>query len=388
MSIELTTKIVFYSSLLLSVHSYVFYPLLIRVIAFFKHGNVSSNHTPLVSVIISAYNEEKVIQKRIENIARQNYDLLKLEVLIGSDRSTDSTNEILLNLESKYPWLRVFIFNERRGKACVVNDLVKFANNEILVFSDANTEFDNNAIKLLVENFDSQLIGGICGRLVLNEIIENKTESVEEKKYWEYETFIKRYEGKCGVIIGANGGIFAIRKSLFSEIPINKAVTDDLFVSLSILAKNFRFIYKPEAFATEEITTNISIEFKRKIRFAATNFQTLKVFKKLLIPKNLLISFAFFSHKVIRWFLPFLLLLNMLANIILINTSFIFSIFFYLQITFYTIGLIGYVLSLFSIRISLFSYVYFFLLSNIALFIGFTKFLRGKQTYIWQSTPR
>jgi len=388
MAFELAIKIIFFASLLLSVHSYLFYPLIMKIIAFFAKGNFASKHSPSVSILISAYNEEKVIQKRIENILHQNYDLSKIEALIGSDCSTDATNEILLNLKDKYPWLRVFIFNERRGKACVINDLVKSAKNELFIFSDANTEFDANAVKLLVEDFDNAHIGGVCGRLILNEVVENKTKSVEEKKYWEYETFIKRNEGKCGVIIGANGGIFAIRKSLFSEIPINKAVTDDLFISLSVLAQGYQFIYKPEAFAKEEITTNVSVEFKRKIRFAATNFQTLIFFKKLLWAKNSLVAFAFFSHKVIRWFLPFLLVLNFVANMMLVKTSVVYLLTFVLQTVFYTLGFVGFLFSLVNIRISLFSYVYFFILSNIALFIGFTKFLREKQSYIWQSTPR
>ncbi len=124
---------------------------------------------PFVSIIISAYNEEKVIKDRIENIAIQNYDFKKLELIIGSDCSSDNTNEILLSLSKKYSWLSIYKFNERRGKSAVLNDLVKKANGPILIFSDANTEFEKDAVYNLIKEFTSPIIGGVSGKLELVE---------------------------------------------------------------------------------------------------------------------------------------------------------------------------------------------------------------------------
>ncbi len=282
------------------------YPIIIRIVAAFYKTSENPFYEPTISILISAYNEEKVILKRIENIAGQKYDLSKIEVIVGSDNSSDRTNDILRELENKYNWLKVFIFTQRRGKASVLNDLVDVAQNEILIFTDANTIFDNIAIQKITKGFSSEQVGGVCGRLILRETNENKYASVEERRYWEYETFIKKAEGRCGILIGANGGIFAIRRSLFEEIP-EDAVTDDLFITLSVLKNNYRFMYRDDAIASEEVTSTMATEFRRKVRFAATNIQTLLYFRRLLFNKNVLLSFAFWSHKIIRWFFPFIL---------------------------------------------------------------------------------
>jgi len=380
-------SILFFVLLFLSFHSYLFYPIIMKVIASFQKPNGAFHVNPTASILISAYNEAKVIRSRIENIAVQDYDFAKLEVIVGSDNSSDGTNDILLQLQEKYSWLTVFIFTQRRGKASVLNDLMRSARNEILIFTDANTEFEKTAVQKLMRGFGSDEIGGICGRLILRETSGNKYESIEERKYWEYETFIKKAEGKCGILIGANGGIFAVRRSLLDELPPD-AITDDFYITLSVLLKNRKFIYEEGAVASEDITADISSEFRRKVRFAATNFQTLFYFRKLLFNRNVLLSFAFWSHKIIRWFFPFILMGMLIINLILRNSSELFLLLLYPQLALYGVGLIGYVLSLCKIRITVFSVFYFFLVSNLALLVGFARFVQGKQSTIWQSTPR
>ncbi len=347
----------------------------------------SSSSVP-VSIIISAYNEEKVIEKRIKNILEQDYDLNKIEILVGSDNSNDRTNEILIKLKEEIPQLKVFIFNYRQGKAGVLNILSTKATNDILILTDANTEFDPNAIKNLVKHFDDPTIGGVCGRLILNEEVFHRQKGIEEKKYWEYETLIKIAEGKLGILIGANGGILAIRKKLFDPIPLKKPVTDDFFISLSILKKGYKFIYEKDAIAYEEIAKDILTEFNRKVRFSATNIQTITFFKSLLLNKNILISYAFWSHKIIRWFLPIILILILIINIILIDKSIVYLYTFYMQLFFYLAGIIGYLFNKLKIRVGFLSLITYFLITNIALLIGMIKFFLNKHSAIWQSTPR
>ncbi|MCU7519294.1 MAG: glycosyltransferase family 2 protein [Ignavibacteria bacterium] len=381
--------ILFIFLIFISIHSYILYPVIINIIARLKGKNPEENsYYPEVSILCSAYNEEKVIENRIKNILSLDYDLSKIEMLIGSDCSSDRTNEMLLELQRNHPWLKVHIFSQRRGKAAVINDLVKLARHEILVFTDANTEFDRNSLKLLLEDFYATEIGGVSGRLILLEPEANRSESVEEKKYWEYETLIKRAEGRCGILIGANGGIFAIRKKLFREIPTKKAVTDDFFISLSVLEKDYRFIYRYDAFAFEEVGRSVSLEVKRKIRFASTNFQTMFFFRKLLFNKNILVSYAFWSHKITRWFLPFILIITFLLNILILGNGGFFVAAFAAQLLFYAAALFGYILSLFKIRMTAFSLPYFFVVANMALLLGFFRFMSGKHSIIWQSTPR
>jgi cellulose synthase/poly-beta-1,6-N-acetylglucosamine synthase-like glycosyltransferase len=382
-------EIVFLFLIFVIVHSYLFYPVIIKVISlFFKKEKFESNDQLTVSVIISVYNEGKVINDRISNIANLNYDFTKIEVLVGSDCSTDRTNQILDELKSIYPWLAVFLFEKRRGKVSVLNDLVKKAKNEIILFTDANTVFDRDIIPSLILNFNDPVIGGVSGRLKLIERGNNSENKTEEKKYWEYETVIKRHEGKCGVLIGANGGIFAIRKNLFKEIPIERPVTDDLFISLAVLQQNYKFVYESNAVAFEEVAPKFIDEFKRKIRFGATNFHTLIYFRSLLFNKNILLSYSLWAHKVSRWLTPILLILIFLLNIILFDKAELYRVLLLLQLSFLLLAGLGILLKKINIYISPLVMIFYFLMTNVALLIGLFKFFFGKQTAFWQSTPR
>jgi poly-beta-1,6-N-acetyl-D-glucosamine synthase len=356
---------------------------------FYKKNELPSKFDlPFVSIIISAFNEEKVIQSRIENIAIQNYDFSRLELIIGSDCSIDNTNELLASLSKKYSWLSVYTFNERRGKAAVINDLVKKANGSIIIFSDANTEFEMNAVYNLVKEFTSPIIGGVSGKLELVEPLTYFEKSSQEKKYWEYEIHVKRIEGKIGILIGANGGIFAIRKELFEPIPINKAVTDDLFITLSVLKRKYKFLYTFNASAKENTANDLKTEFKRKIRFAATNFQTLGFFRDLLFNKNLILSFSLWSHKVIRWITPFILILIFFINLILFTHKDIYQITLYFQLVIYLIAFIGYLASRINLKIPIASIVFYFIYSNVAIIIGFYRYITGSHSGIWKPTSR
>lgn len=381
--------IIFYLTLLILLNSFIFYPIIIHF--FFgmnKKSNYKENFEPTITIMIAAYNEEKVIGKRIDNIATMDYNFEKVEVLIGSDNSTDNTNEILNTYEQKYDWLKVFFFNERKGKAGILNELIKEAKNEIIVFTDANTQFQSNAIRNLVADFVDKNIGGVCGKLMLIENENSKSESNEEKKYWLYENVIKRAEGEAGISFSANGGIFAIRKELYQQIPTDKPVTDDLFISLSVVSRGYKFTFEEDAIALEEISKDVKDEYKRKVRFSATNFQTLVHFKNLLYCKNKLLSYAFISHKVTRWFLPFLLLLFFISSWTSASYSPIAFMFFAFQIFFYFFALVGFIFSLMKMRFSLFSIPFYFVVSNHAVFKGFILFLKNKHSVIWESTRR
>ncbi len=380
---------IFYILLFIPVNSFILYPFVIFIISkFVKAVNYNKDNLPKVSLLIAAYNEEKVIEERLKNIASLDYDFSKIEVHIGSDYSSDRTNEILLKKQNEYHWLKIHLFKERRGKASVLNDLIKLANYDIVVFSDANTEFKKDALKNLVYQFQEEKIGGVCGKLILTEDEVEKTESVEERKYWLYETVIKESESNLGLLFAANGGIFAIRKKLFEQIPIKKAVTDDLFISLSVIGKGYKFVYAKDACAVESVGKDVTTEFKRKVRFSATNFQTMTLCFRSIIRQGLLISYAFFSHKISRWFLPFNLILLYLFSVLLFGKSIIINNLFYLQSLFYLLALLGYIGTKIRVKFFLFSLPYFFVIANIAVIKGFFKFLNKKHSVIWESTKR
>ncbi len=375
--------------LFLPINSFVIYPVVIWFVSlFFTNKNKIHNFAPRVSILIAAFNEEKVIAERLKNIDDLDYDHSLIEVIVGSDKSSDQTNAILTEKVKEYPWLTIQLFNERRGKATILNDLIKFAKYDIVVFTDANTVFKKDALKNLVVNFNDEKIGGVCGKLILTDDELDKNESVEEKKYWVYETFIKESESKTGLLFAANGGIFAIRKNLFVEIPIKKAVTDDLFISLSVITKGYNFIYAQDSVAIESVGKDVATEFKRKIRFSATNFQTMVLCINGLLKRGLLISYAFFSHKISRWFLPFNLILLYIINLFLFDYNSLINISLLMQSMFYILALLGSLLSKLKIRFFLFSLPYFFIMANIAIVLGFIKFINKRHTVIWESTKR
>ena len=390
MQTEIITAFIFWMVIYLLVHSYLIYPFSLILIFIFKKKpkNSKTKLLPTVSILISAFNEEKVIAERIENISRLEYDFNLLEVLVGSDCSNDRTVEILNELGKKFNWLIVKEFNNRRGKASVLNDLARESKNDILVFTDANTKFNGDALGKLVNQFDNENTGGVCGRLVLDEPVGNFDKINREKLYWKYETFLKKYEGSLGILIAANGGIFAIRRKLFKKFPEKDAVTDDLYQTLSVLNQGYDFYYSYNAVALEKISKELKTEFNRKIRFAATNFQTLKIFRGLLFNKNILLSYAFWSHKVLRWLVPIMLIFLFVSNLLLINYHQVYLILFISQLIFYSLSVLGFLFSLFKINIPIVGLVYYYVVTNLALLIGLTKFIFKQHSYIWDSTPR
>lgn len=377
---------IFFLVAFLIINAHVIYPVVLLVGAHFKRGtHFERRQTPLVSVIIAAYNEEKFIAQRIENILQSDYSPDKIEILIGSDASSDRTNEILTEYAGKIPQLRIFLFPERRGKVFQLNDLVREAKGEILLFSDANTIFLPETMGKLISAFGDESVGGVCGRLILKDEDRPIHEGVEEKLYWEIEQFLKVAEGKLGILIGATGGVYAIRKNLYRTVP---PMSDDLFIGLEVLRQGYKMVYEPQAMAFEEIPQDIRAEFKRKKRVASLDYPAILMFPSLLVNKNLLLSYAFWSHKITRWFLSHLLLVLFILSAVLSVQYPAIGYFFLLQVVFYGFAGIGYFLSKNKIRMVLFSLPYYFVLTNIAFFLGFLTFIRKKQSVLWQSTQR
>jgi len=388
--LELFFTGVFWFTILVFTHTYILYPITLGFISIFRSKGKPAkvDSLPSVSILISAYNEEKVIKQRIENIKSLKYEFDKLELIIGSDSSTDKTIEILQQESKKCGWIRIELFETRRGKAAVLNDLAALAKNEILVFTDANSMFEEDALINLTSEFSNKAIGGVCGRLVLEEPKGKYEKSNKERLYWKYETVLKKLEGSMGILIAANGGIFAVRKKLFTKFPEKYAVTDDLFQTLAVLNQNYKFIYEYDAVAHEDVSKEVITEFNRKVRFAATNFQTTKDFKNLLLNKKILLSYAIWSHKVLRWLVPVFAILLFVSNLFLIKQGSLYYGAIIVQLGFYFSVLVGFIIHKMKLSGSIFSIIYYYAFTNLALLIGMFKFLTGKHEYTWDSTPR
>ncbi len=378
---------IFWFLLFLVVYSYFLYPVLIGMWAVLRPAQrvLDDNYTPSVAMVLSAYNEESVIAEKIENFSALDYPPDRITLYIGSDGSADKTNDILRSCQIKN--VRAELYKERSGKAAVLNRLMKKVTADIVVFSDANTIYDPLAIRKLVRHFIDERIGGVCGLLVLSSPNDN-TGGEGERTYWAYENFIKRMEGKIKTVLGANGAIYALRPRLFHPLPESKMISDDFFIPLKAVEAGYDVAYDNTAKAYEKTSPSLEGEFTRKVRIGASNFNGLTEIKALLHPRRGFVAFALWSHKVIRWFVPFILLFMLLCHVYLLPV-YPYGPLFVLHMLFYLFALTGHVLETNNIKNpGLFRYPLYFVAMNAAMFVGFIKFLRGTQKTAWTRVER
>ncbi len=374
----------FWISACLICYAYIFYPAILLL--FKQRVNAShqvAKYEPTVSFVINAYNEEKVIASKIENLIEVDYPKGKLEIVIASDGSDDRTDSIISKYASS--GVKLIRIDERRGKINALNTVIPKLRGDIVVLSDANTFYESDAIKKLVRNFKDSKIGCVCGELRYRNLKENEVESLEGF-YWRYEQFLKKIEGKKGALLGANGGIYAIRKELFEPLPAN-TIVEDFVLPMKILEKGYKVVYESEAVAYEETSKKIVQEMERRIRIGAGDFQALSFTWKMLNPRHGFAAFAYLSHKVIRWFVPFFLIITFTSNLALLDKGF-YSILFILQCMFYALAILGRTLSKLNMRIKMTGLPYYFISMNLALFLGFIRFCTNSQSVTWRRTER
>jgi len=383
----------FWISLFLLCYTYCVFPISIILIS--KYKNLNSNiytkdyELPPVSILIAAYNEEEVILGKVESIFKSDYPSEKIEIIIGSDCSTDRTNEIITKLSNKYSCVSIDTFDKREGKAAVINKLVDKAKNEILILTDANIIFSKKTIYSLARHFKNNHIGLVDSNMINIGIKENGI-SLQEKTYISSEVQFKHAESKIwGMLMGPFGGCFAIRKSLFEPIPKNFMV-DDFFVCMNILIKKKIAINDLDAIVYEDVSNQISEEFRRKRRISMGNFINLNHFKRLLLKPFSKLSFIFVSHKVIRWFGPILLISMLVSNfkIIINKESIFYNIFLLIQISLIITPFIDYLLRKIRIHILILRFITHFYIMNLALLIGFIDFLTISKKGTWEPTKR
>jgi cellulose synthase/poly-beta-1,6-N-acetylglucosamine synthase-like glycosyltransferase len=263
---------------------------------------------PMVAVVISAYNEERHLAQRLDNLLELDYPADRLVAYIGSDGSRDRTAAILA-LFGDDPRIRGFAFEQNRGKANVLNDLVSRTSEELLVFSDANTFFRPDALKKLVAAFRDPKVGGVTGELRL---LGNAGDN-QDSLYWRIEQFLKFFESRLGALLGANGAIYAIRRSLWKPLEPD-TICDDFCVAMNVAATGARLMYEPRAWAEEDTPDRIDEEFRRRVRIGIGNFQALVRHPEYLTRTPLATRFAYLSHKVLRWIAPHLLIVALVAS--------------------------------------------------------------------------
>lgn len=387
----LLLQILFWFCLLIMVYSYLLYPLVLQLVTLSKKQNdiiyTHEDELPNIALLLAAYNEEAVIREKIENTFDTDYPLHKLQVWVGSDCSSDKTDEILYELSAKYKQLKFIPFKQRTGKSQILNAMQQQCKAEILVFTDATTMYQKNTFSELIKHFKNQEIGLVSGNFVT---YQNTQQNIiqQEATYLKRENNIKYNEGLLGCVMGAFGPIFALRSNLYTHIPPG-FMMDDFFLTMGVIDKGYKAIMEKNAIALEELETDIHQEYKRKKRFSIGNFRNHAYYKKFHNPFSSVKNWCYWSHKYLRWIGPFIFLTAFISLFIL--SFFIISYSFMLTIVLltYLLMLIDYQLIKTRYSIPFIRLLLYFFIANVALFSGYLQYRSDKaKESIWKPTNR
>ena len=382
-------EFVLWSALLLPIYSYVGFPLLIiggatliarlRKPPFIGEPVMPQPLLP-VAVVVAAYNEEACIGELVSNLRAQNYPG-PVRIYLGSDGSTDGTADVMRAHADHSVSIAVFPAN--RGKASVLNDLVARVVEPIICFTDANSRLLPDALSRLVPHFADARIGAVCGELELRASVGGDN---VDSLYWRLERVLKASEGMFGALLGANGGIYAIRRELY--VPLRPdTLIDDFCIAMTVAASGKRLVYEAQARAVEYVPVNISDEFTRRVRIGIGNYQALFRHPEYLFRTNASTAFAYVSHKVLRWFTPHLLLVALCVNTLLLDEPF-YRILWFVQLAVYAICIILYLLSA-RLQIPRILKIPVFLVAmNLAFGLGFLRYVAGRHSGSWKRTAR
>lgn len=381
--------IVIISSILV-VYNLIIYPIAIILVSKFKtitsHRsliNSSSTLLPSVTFIIAAYNEQDVIEQKIRNTLDIDYPEELFEIIVVSDGSNDKTS----NIVEKYRSEGVVGLHkpERRGKTAALNRAVKAAKGEIIVFSDANNDFNKDSVNNLVMHYNDKKIGGVCGLKKIKEG-DDRESSEGDSLYWKYESEIKKAESNISSITCADGEIFSIRKELYTSID-ESIINDDAEITFNIIKKGYRVLYETGARSYELASVKISDDFNVKVRMIAGGFQTLQKHFEFLFLKPSWFSFTFFSHKTLRYITPELLVVILMGSLFSIN-NYYFLAYLILQIIFYLSAYIGWLKIKQKTEPGIFYIPFYFTIMNIAGLLGFIRYITGNQSVNWKKAKR
>lgn len=378
-------------SLALVAFSYAGYPLILAgwgalhdlrgALRFFSGGpdrreRSAPSEWPRVSIVVAAFDEESCIRQKVENCLALDYPPDRLDVVVGCDGCTDRTAAVAR--EAGRGRVRVVELSPRQGKASVLGRLVPTAPGEIVVLTDANVAFHPAAIRALARRFRDPTVGAVVGRLRLR-----TPDGAGEGAYWAYESFLKYLEGKLGCVLGANGAIYAVRRILFPPLPAD-TITDDFVVPLRIAVRGWKVPFEPTAVAWEDAPGDTAVEFGRRARIGAGNWQALARLPDLLDPRTGFVAFAFLSHKLLRWVTPLLLAVALVANLAVAAEPGAWGARALLaaQLAGYTLAAAGEAAGAAGRAAR------HFVAMNAALTVGLWRFLRGTQRAAWRRTAR
>ena len=365
---------------------YFFYPFILWIIhSFMKHPVKKQECEPPISFIISAFNEESVMQEKLENVLGLDYPRDKVEIIVVSDASTDRTDEIVNSFSDK--GVRLHRMSERKGKIPGLNEVIPTSKGEILVLTDANCMFNRDAIRALVSNFSDERVGAVNGE----HIFLNKRESTVERGvglYWKYETWLKRMESAIHSNVFVTGAMIAVRRELYPDTITGELNLDNVLPTC-IVNKGYRVVYEDGAVVTEETAKNLREDFRGRVRTTIRGFWFIRLLRRFIsISKHPFFIIHLLCRKVFRWLVaPFLIVL-FLGNFYLCWWGPTYRICFAIQAFFYFSAIIGFFLNRARIKFKFFNIVYYFCMINLAALVGFLRFLKGDKMSTWSHASR
>jgi cellulose synthase/poly-beta-1,6-N-acetylglucosamine synthase-like glycosyltransferase len=353
---------------------------------FIKSMRIEPYYEPEVSLIVPCFNEAVVIEDKIKNCFELDYPTNKLRLIFITDGSDDGTNDIL----ARYPGITVLHDQIRLGKSVAENKAMKFVKTPYVIFSDANTRLNKEAVREMVKHYQDENIGAVAGekRIVSKE--KDSAPAAGEGFYWKYESRLKRLDSELHSVVGGAGELISFRSDLFQPLE-EDTLLDDFVQSMRITLKGYRVVYEPKAYAEERASATVKEELKRKVRISAGAWQAMSRLGKAFNPfHNFIIVFSFISHKVLRWTLaPLSLLMIIPTNYYLYRYSGgLYTFFWYAQVVFYSFTLLGWLFENNKVHVKILFIPYYFFMTNWCMFIGFARFVRGTQNVKWERSAR
>ncbi len=390
----MTLKILFWVFLGFILYTYIGYTLILLFFAVLKKlsGGRNISHGPYdlpeVTLLIPSFNEGAFVAEKVRNSLKLDYPDEKLHIIWITDGSTDETDEIL----ARYPGITVMHEPERRGKIHAMNRGMKVVKTPVVIFTDANSMLNPEAIREIVIPFADKRTGCVTGEKRIGGSERQRAAGAGEGLYWRYESYIKKLESETGSVVGAVGEIFAIRSNLYEEAS-EDTLLDDFTLSLQMIRRGFAIKYAPHAWGTETASLSVDEEIKRKIRIATGGLQSLTRMTDLLNPfKYGILSFKYLSHKVLRWTLvPFAFPVIFLFNLMILlspSGNTVYVVLFLIQCSYYLMVLAGRLFENVRSGVGLLFAPYYLFIMNLAVLKGFFRFLSGNYSVKWQKVKR
>jgi len=381
MNLENLSELISILMIILIVYPFIIYPIILKLLAFIFNNSVTKNYDfkGEVTVLIAAYNEESTIENCIKSIYNSNYPKDKINVLVGSDGSTDKTHDIIEKLMTEYNTLNYYIY-ERSGKNFVLNKLVKNVNTEFLYILDADCRLNQNTLKELMANFSEPNVSAVFSpvNIVNNQNIDTGQQG--EKIYQQFEKFIRYTESKISSTVNSLNSCL-IKTNNVKKIP-NNLVCDDFFYVLNVIKENKRILFDTDTQIIEVREKSTNDEFNRRIRLVSGGLSTITLMKKLFLPNYGFIPFFLFSHKLSKWLSPFYLIFLLIATLFMPDTPFR-EFLLISQYFLYASSLIAFLLEKTNFKLFFFKIPLFYVSMNISFLFGWFRFFSGKQNAIW-----